>query len=50
MEKEVVLKWLHNCSEDGSVELCVECPFSGSEDCDGDLMQAAAELIENQEG
>ena len=50
MEKEIVLKWLHNCSEDGSGELCVECPFSSSEDCDGDLMRQAAAVLADKEG
>ncbi|MBQ9165402.1 MAG: hypothetical protein IJX71_00495 [Oscillospiraceae bacterium] len=49
MKKELVIKWLHNCSEDGSGELCEECPFTSCEDCGGALMQAAADVIENKE-
>lgn len=49
MEKETVLKWLHNCSGDGSGELCEECPFNSCEDCSGALMQAAADAIEIKE-
>ena len=49
MEKELVIKWLHNCSEDGSGELCEECPFTSCEDCAGELMRQAAAVLGGKE-
>ena len=46
MEKEIVLKWLRECSEQDHDGICEECPFASCEDCGGALMQAAAEVIE----
>ena len=46
--KETILKWLRNCSEEGSGELCSECPFNSCEDCGGALMKAAAEAMEGE--
>lgn len=50
MKKENVIKWLRQCSDVDQDALCEECPYTNCEDCAGALMQAAAELIENQEG
>ena len=46
MEKEIVLKWLRECSELEQNEICENCPFNSCEDCGGALMQAAADVIE----
>lgn len=54
MEKELVIKWLQVCSEedggeDGG-EGCEACPFAGCEDCAGELMKAAAQVLIGKEG
>ena len=45
MEKEIVLKWLQECSDEGNGESCVECPFVKCEDCTGELMREAAAVL-----
>lgn len=48
MEKELVIKWLRECSDEGSGVGCEECPFDSCEDCVGALMKAAADVIEGK--
>ena len=45
MEKETIIKWLQECSENGSGEGCNECPCVNCDDCAGELMKAAAEVL-----
>lgn len=45
MEKELVIKWLQECSDEGNGENCVECPFAKCEDCAGELMKEAAKVL-----
>lgn len=45
MEKEMIVKWLQECSENGSGESCNECPCVNCDDCAGELMKAAAEVL-----
>lgn len=49
MKKEVVLKWLRQCSDVDQDEVCTECPYSNCEDCAGALMQDAAVLLSLEE-
>ena len=44
-EKEIV-KALRVCSRRTDAQTCAECPFFDSEDCMGDMMVGAADLIE----
>lgn len=50
MEKEIVLKWLRECSDEGSGVGCEECPFGSCEDCAGALMAEAAAVLAGEEG
>ena len=50
MEKEIVLKWLLECSDEGSGESCNECPCVNCDDCAGELMRQAAAVLDDQEG
>lgn len=50
MEKEIVLKWLLECSDEGDGENCCECPFTNCEDCAGELMAEAAMMLAGEEG
>ncbi len=50
MEKELVIKWLHECSDEGSGESCNECPCVNCDDCVGALMEEAAVLLAGKEG
>ena len=45
MEKEIVLKWLLECSDEGNGESCNECPCFNCEDCAGKLMREAAAVL-----
>lgn len=47
MEKEIVLTWLRECSADGSGEHCTECPYFECEDCAGELLKDAAEILDD---
>lgn len=49
MEKEVVLKWLRQCSDVDQDAVCAECPFASCEDCAGKLMAEAAAVMGDQE-
>ena len=48
-EKEVI-KWLRECSDEGSGESCCECPYAKYDDCAGKLMQDAAIIMAVKEG
>lgn len=48
-EKEVI-KWLRECSDEGSGESCCECPYAKYDDCAGKLMQHAAIIMAVKEG
>lgn len=48
MEKEVVLKWLRQCSDVDQDAVCAECPFASCEDCAGELMKEAAKVLTDQ--
>lgn len=50
MERETILKWLLECSEEGDGESCKDCPFTECEDCAGALMAAAAAELDVLEG
>lgn len=50
MEKELVIKWLQECSDEGDGASCVECPFAKCEDCAGELMAEAAMMLAGEEG
>ena len=45
MTKEEVIKWLQECSGEGSGESCNECPCVNCDDCAGTLMQEAAKVL-----
>lgn len=45
MEKETIIKWLLECSDEGSGESCNDCPCVNCEDCAGALMQEAAMIL-----
>ena len=45
MEKELVIKWLLECSEEGDGESCNECPCVNCDDCAGELMKEAAKVL-----
>lgn len=47
MEKEQLIKWLRECSADGSGEHCTECPYFECEDCAGELLKDAAEILDD---
>jgi hypothetical protein len=44
-DKEIVQS-LRICSHRTDVQACTECPLFGNEDCMGDMMAGAADLIE----
>lgn len=48
-EKEVI-KWLHECSEEGNGESCCDCPYAKYQDCAGKLMQDVALVMAIKEG
>ena len=48
MEKEVVLKWLRQCSDVDQDAVCAECPFASCEDCAGELLKEAAQVLHSQ--
>ena len=50
MEKELVIKWLQECSDEGSGESCNDCPCVNCNDCAGELMRQAAAVLGDQEG
>ena len=50
MDKEQVIKWLLECSDEGSGESCNECPCVNCDDCAGELMRQAAAVLDDQEG
>lgn len=50
MEKEIVLKWLLECSEEGSGESCNDYPCVNCDDCAGELMRQAASVLAGKEG
>lgn len=50
MEKELLIKWLRVCSEEDGGEGCEACPFAGCEDCAGELMKEAAQVLAGKEG
>ena len=45
MTKEEVIKWLLECSDEGSGESCNECPCVNCDDCAGELMKEAAKAL-----
>jgi hypothetical protein len=45
MTKEQIIKWLQECSDEGSGESCNDCPCVNCEDCAGTLMQEAAMIL-----
>ena len=45
MTKEEVMKWLLECSDEGSGESCNECPCVNCDDCAGTLMLEAAKVL-----
>lgn len=45
MKKEDVIKWLRECSDEGSGVGCEECPFASCDDCAGELMKEAANVL-----
>jgi hypothetical protein len=45
MTKEEVIKWLQECSDEGSDENCNECPCVNCEDCAGEIMNEAAKVL-----
>lgn len=50
MEKELLIKCLRVCSEEDGGEDCEACPFAGCEDCAGELMKEAAQVLAGKEG
>lgn len=50
MNKEQVIKWLLECSDEGDGESCNDCPYANCDDCAGELMKEAAKVLGNQEG
>lgn len=49
MEKELVIKWLLECSDEGDGESCVNCPCVNCDDCAGALMAEAAAVLAGKE-
>lgn len=45
MKKEDVIKWLLECSDEGSGESCSDCPCVNCDDCAGELMKEAAMVL-----
>lgn len=48
MEKETIIKWLRECSDEGCGESCENCPFECHEDCAGALMAEAVKDLAEQ--
>ena len=46
MEEKGIVQSLRICSHRTDVQACTECPLFDSEDCMGDMMAGAADLIE----
>lgn len=46
MEEKEIVQSLRICSHRTDVQACTECPLFDSEDCMGDMMVGAADLIE----
>lgn len=46
MEEKEIVQSLRICSRRTDVQACTECPLFDSEDCMGDMMAGAADLIE----
>ena len=46
MEEKEIVQSLRICSHRTDVQACTECPLFDSEDCMGDMMAGAADLIE----
>lgn len=46
MEEKETVQSLRICSRRTDVQACTECPLFGNEDCMGDMMAGAADLIE----
>ena len=46
MEEKRIVQSLRICSHRTDVQACTECPLFDSEDCMGDMMAGAADLIE----
>lgn len=47
MEEKEIVQSLRICSHRTDVQACTECPLFDSEDCMGDMMAGAADLIEH---
>lgn len=47
MTNEEIIQALRICSRRTDVQACTECPLFDSEDCMGDMMAGAADLIEH---
>ena len=45
IKENEVMKWLRECSDEGSGESCCECPYANYEDCAGKLMLDAAVVM-----
>jgi len=50
MNKEEIIKWLLECSDEGDGESCVNCPCVNCDDCAGELMRQAAAVLAGKEG
>ena len=47
MEEKEIVQSLRICSHRTDVQACTECPLFDNEDCMGDMMAGAADLIEH---
>lgn len=50
MDKETIIHWLRECSDEGSGERCEQCPYYSHQDCAGQLMQDAAQILNEEKG